>query len=1007
MSSNWWEQPELIEVNRLPMHSGMRPESEQGGAIASLSLNAEWRFKLYDSPLDVPETAWQADGCEAEKWQSTVVPSNWTLDKNVADLPIYTNINMPFTNNPPYVPEKNPTGVYRREFSVPENWREKRVILYVGGAESAMQVFCNGQFVGLSKDSRLPAEFDLSGFLTAGKNTLALMVVRWSDGSYVEDQDHWWMAGVYRKVELYATAKTYLADVFAVGDYDYNNHNGILTVETQVGSQDFKADNEADFTLQFSLQDGAGKEVWRNTQTVSREFRREEWRNKVQVELPGIAAWSAETPDLYRLTVKLYCNGEWLDCRSCRVGFRRFEIRNRELLINGKMVYIKGVNRHEHDEFTGKAVSKASMELDIKLMKQFNFNAVRTSHYPNDEYWYDLCDEYGMYVIDEANVESHANYNRLCREPRWQPAFVSRVERMVRRDRNHACIYAWSLCNESGDGPHHVAASRIAKRLDNSRLIHHEGEIKRGLEEWSKADFERNPAGLNDFVDPMYPEMKRLLEYAAHPEFGERPFITCEYCHAMGNSSGSLSDYWRVFRSHHGLQGGFIWDWVDQGLAKYSADGKKYWAYGGDYGEKIHDFDFCCNGMVFPDRTVHPAMYEFKYVVQPVHTELADDLTLKIFNDYDFINLSHLSGQWELLRNGKTVKTGDLPELTAEPKTTQFYQLPIADKEKCAVGDVVNLNVYYRLKKAAAWAESGHVIAGEQFDVTGTSASVAATVAAELPAEMVNGEVWQVVANDNDKLALKWRNQLVISQIPELNLFRAGTDNDGIRGWSGQEYKPLGLWLKAGLDKLQPALTKHEVKDNCVYTEYKFDLGSYSRTMLFYADKVKFSYKFKLSDNLPSLARVGVLGITAPGFENVCYLGRGPHENYIDRNVSAFVGRYQNTVNGMFVPYILPQENGNRTDVRFFELDNGKVQLRFTADGQVFEFGCSHFTPQDLFAAFHSCELTPRAETVFTIDVKQRGLGSGSCGPQTLEQYHVNPGEYELDFELSLTENAQ
>ena len=688
VSRNFWELPELTQVNRLPAHSCLIPfsDSDEHGINGRdevspnfLRLDGQWKFHLFAQPH---EAVWEDCG----EWKSIRVPGNWTMQE-VGDEPIYTNVQMPFENNYPLVPKDNPTGVYALNFEIPRTWAGKRIVMHFGGVESYCEVFLNGEFIGLSKDSRLPAEFDISSKIQDGDNQLIVKVIRWSDGSYIEDQDHWWMAGIYRSVYLYCTEDAYIEDIFAHADLDLLTREGILNVDTKINfsweiGENHNYDGKTftgpqnDYLIDILLKDGK-KDLLRRSGKISCSYRQSSYRLKTQSRLGGIEPWSAENPKLYRLTITLKdSSGKVQDQRSLRVGFRNICIKNKKLLINGSAVMFKGVNRHEHDDKTGKTISRESMLADIRLLKQFNFNAVRTAHYPNDPLWYDLCDEFGIYVIDEANVEAHDNYATICRDPRWHNAISERVMNMLRRDKNHACIFAWSLGNESGNGENHAAAAGMVRAYDNSRILHHEGELK---EDWTQAKHTFRGAlnKDNDLINPMYPSIDQVISCAVESR-DPRPVILCEYSHAMGNSNGTLKEYWEAFWKYPGLQGGFIWDWVDQGILKTDEKGVDYWAYGGDFGESIHDFDFCINGMVWPDRKPHPAMYEFKKLAQPVLMEAVSTTEGRylVCNRHDFMNLSAYTLSWDLQINGvsRATDTVELPEIP--PGSSAAIQVP-------------------------------------------------------------------------------------------------------------------------------------------------------------------------------------------------------------------------------------------------------------------------------------------------------------------------------------------
>ena len=1025
VSSNLYELPELQEINRLPAHGAEIPFADMIQAFERKyeksdffrSLNGKWRFSLYRKVEDVP-----ADFLDPDfKDETTIrVPSHW--DNDSCAPPVYTNVRMPaHFPDPPCVPKDNPTGIYRREFTLPSSWKKRRVVLHVGGAESYLEVYLNGSFIGMGKDTRLASEFDLTPFVKAGKNQLVCKVIRWSDSSFIEDQDQWWLSGIYRSVYLYSTSQAYIEDLFVNGDWDVENKSGKLFCRLHAGfdlPSYLPEGPRQDFSVEMALFDRSQKLLWQDKSSLSCFFRETGYTVEKTAVLPDVQPWSAEEPVLYTLIVKfLDSEGKVLDIRSKRTGFRNIRIDGCNLLFNGKRVLIRGVNRHEHNMKTGKVLTVENMLDDIKLMKQFNFNAVRTCHYPDDPVWYDLCDEYGIYVLDEANIECHAYYARLCREPRWKNAFVTRGVRMVLRDRSHACIFGWSTCNESGNGENHEAQIAAMRALDGSRIIHHEGE---GKNPWAQVVSSLHGGRLdqNELWNPMYPHPDVLKEYSACGP--ERPAILSEYAHAMGNSSGSLCDYWDLFYSLPGLQGGFIWDWIDQGLLG-KKNGRNVLCYGGDFGEELHDFDFCCNGMLAADGRPHPGMYEFRHLVQPVKISLADGSSLKfrLKNDRNFTFLSDLSGTWTWEVDGVTVEKGVVPDFSkVAPQESVTFALAL---EKGIAGKKAFVNFSFVLKEDKAWGRKGTLLAHDQIDVTEflqlkTPGNEEISTSPEL--EKCSGKIWLknglasvVIDARNGSMLLENDGVRLSGQLFDINLFRAGTDNDGIRGVV-QARKPLYQWLEAGLDDL----TTVKLKISCGGKEEPFAvitrtlIGKDPKALIRFVQKITacrngtfvFEQDYFLPEKFPTMPRIGVSAKFLPGFEQVTYFGRGPWENYSDRNRSAQIGLYRTTVTNMYEDtYIVPQENGNRSCVEKLTLSNGKNWVCISSE-KAFEFSASHYSTADLFAARHQWELKKRKETFLYLDLAQRGIGTGSCGPQTLPQYALDEKEYHFTFELKV-----
>jgi beta-galactosidase len=1052
LSQHLWETPEITHINRLPAHSCLIPYPDQATALGRQRenspyfqlLNGTWKFDLLDRPESTDAASLGPDFDDSQ-WADIAVPANWTC-QDCADKPIYTNIKMPFENQPPLVPEENPTGIYRTAFTVPEDWQGRRTVIHFAGVESYYEVYLNGRQIGMAKDCRLASEFDISDALVAGENQLAVRVIRWSDSSYIEDQDHWWMAGIYRDVYLYSTDDAYFEDVFANGDYDVQCGDGILDIQAKLNYSMHDSGEgwpgahgpDQDFVIEAELFDATSASLVKLRETVDWSYRVSGNKAKLSARLPKVAPWSAEAPNLYTLTLTLLdAEGNVRDVRCARIGFRNVTIRNRELLINGKCVLIKGVNRHEHHEIHGKTVPLETLLADIRLLKQFNFNAVRTAHYPNDILWYELCDEYGIYVLDESNIEAHANYWNLCRDPRWRQQFLDRGTRMILRDRNHPCIIGWSMGNETGNGENHDALGDAMRALDSTRFLHHEGEVKAKWTQGGNA-YHRYRGEYNDLVDPMYPHVNDIIKWAKTTQ-DDRPFIPCEYSHAMGNSNGNLKEYWDAFETYHGLQGGFIWDWVDQGLLKTDEKGRPYWGFGGDFGETIHDFDFCINGLVWPDRTPHPAMYEFKKLTQPVGAKLVseDELRIAITNKQYFTDMSWLIGWWELLADGEPVHRGDLPELELGPGATTEITLSIPEEVDIAPSQEVHLTLHFEAAADTPWCEAGHEVAWEQFEIQDTellSTEQDAEEEATAPAVQCEETDQQIVVKAGNVCVTVGKASAAITGIaidgqpvvgagPKLNLWRATTDNDGIRGWTGQEWKPMGQWLKAGLNELACTSRSVELRaldDGSALLAFENTwVGSdadkvivHEQTVRVYGDgEIVFHNSVDVPDGLPSLPRVGVELQTPAGFEELAWFGRGPHETYIDRLAGAPVGVYEGTVDEQYVPYILPQENGNKAEVRWFTLNNGTVGARFqfgwegwARDEQIglLEFSVHHHTANDLYGCTHTNEIEDckRPETIVCIDARQRGLGTGSCGPQTLPQYCVEPGSYSFTYSI-------
>ncbi len=1037
-----WVQPELAGLGRLPARATLYPFPDVETARSLdrelspwfRSLNGDWRFRLAPRPEAI-EADFPDLGLDDSGWGVLPVPSNWTM--HGYDKPHYTNVQMPFGDAPPNVPADNPTGLYRTWIDVPADWSGRRIVLHVGGAESVLHVWVNGAPVGLGKDSRLPQEFDLTAFVTPGEQALlCCAVVKWSDASFIEDQDQWWMGGIHREVFLYATGQTWIDDVFALAELQDNLVDGRLTVTARLGFAGVPRDG---WRVSAQLFDTAGRPVL--DAPLSKAVRADPATHNpyygplnevtLTADLAAPAAWSSESPALYTLVVSLHDgDGPAVEATSCRVGFRSVRLGDRALLINGKAVRIAGMNRHEHHPVRGKAITRDDMIADILLMKRFNVNAVRTSHYPNAEAWYDLCDEYGLYLVDEANVEAHAYLHQLCRDPRYAAQFLERGLRMVERDKNHPSVIAWSLGNESGYGPNHDAMAGWIRRRDPSRVLHYEGAVWG----WDKALHSGFTPGLpvpgagksvSDLICPMYPSIESLVAWAeADDPDDRRPMILCEYSHAMGNSNGSLADYWDAFEANPGLQGGFIWEWADHGILQHTADGRPYMAYGGDFGDTPNDVNFCCDGIIGADRVPHPGLWEFKALAQPVAVTWDDEAAgrLRIRNKRDFTSLGDLTASWVLEVDGVAVAGGELPALPIAPGKSDVVTLPLPERSP---GEAF-LTVRFSLSKATPWAPAGHEVAIVQLDLEhlashqvegrrdagGTGLPVETMETADGVRVSVAGLEAEFSAAGGGLARLSWRNHPILAAGPRLQLWRGATDNDGIKGWTGQRRKGLGRWLEAGLNDLvfHPAtLAVEQTPDGATITvtqvvgcaaaeEAVIHTHAYDLTR---DGRLAVRNRFRVDAALKDLPRLGVTLTLPDDFEALEWFGPGPFETYSDRRRAATVGRWSGTVSGQYVPYVLPQEHGNKTALRWIELTGDAAAVRFTPSAPC-EGSATRFTPHDLFAARHTTDLTPRAEVIVNLDVGQRGLGTGSCGPDTLARYLIGPGDHALDFEIAV-----
>lgn len=981
-----WENPVVTQWHRLPAHVPLRSwRDEQAAREGSASpahrlLNGAWRFSFFPRPEAVPES-WLYEDCADAV--TMPVPSNWQMQG--FDTPIYTNVTYPILVTPPTVPQENPTGCYSLTFEVSAAaLAEGQTRIVFDGVNSAFHLWCNGQWVGYSQDSRLPAEFDLSAFLQVGENRLAVMVLRWCDGSYLEDQDMWRMSGIFRDVSLQHKPATRIDDFHLSTHLNAELNHARLEVDVQL------AGAFTDCRVAVTLWRGDEK-IAEAQQTPGGKIvdERGAWAERLSVTLPVSAPllWSAETPHLYRLTLTLLDGqGSVLEAEACDVGFRKVEIDNGLLKLNGKPLLIRGVNRHEHHPELGQAIDEATMRRDIELMKQHNFNAVRCSHYPNHPRWYQLCDRYGLYVIDEANIETHGMVpmSRLADDPRWLPAMSERVTRMVQRDRNHPSIIIWSLGNESGYGANHDALYRWLKTTDPTRPVQYEG------------------GGANtaatDIVCPMYARVDQDQPFPAVPKWsikkwiglpGEtRPLILCEYAHAMGNSFGGFAKYWQAFRAMPRLQGGFVWDWVDQALSKTTADGQRVWAYGGDFGDTPNDRQFCMNGLVFPDRTPHPALYEAQRAQQFFQFRLLSTtpLVIEIESEYLFRATDNEYLCWRVERDGELLAQGELTlELAAQGK--QRVELPLPALT-AAPGEVwLNVDVYQRA--ATDWSAANHRCAWDQWRLpsplwvapraaTGTRPTLVVSEQHYLISH--RQQRWQFCRRSGNLLQW-WRDEQPTLRAPLMDSFtRAPLDNDiGISEVTRIDPNAwVERWKAAGMYELTADLLYCEVEEQAAEIVLatghawqgagKTAFVSHKRWRIDGDSVLHADVTVQVATDVPPPARIGLVCQLADVHERVSWLGLGPHENYPDRKLAARQGAWTLPLAALHTPYIFPGENGLRCDTRSLRYGAHRI------DG-MFHFSLSRYSDQQLRDATHHHLLQEEEGCWLHLDAFHMGVG--------------------------------
>ncbi|UCC41702.1 MAG: DUF4981 domain-containing protein [Candidatus Aminicenantes bacterium] len=1012
-----WENPAVIGQNKEPGHCTYVPFADEETALKNnpvlspfyKSLNGTWKFNWVRRPSDRPKHFYN-DKYDVSQWNTIKVPGNWELQG--FGVPVYTNTDYPFPPDPPHIPhDYNPVGSYRRNFTIPDSWNGRQVFLHFGGVKSAMYVWVNGRKVGYSQGSKTPAEFNITEYLRKGENMLAMEVYRFSDGAYLEDQDYWKMSGVERDVFLFSTPNVMIRDFFVLGELDDTYADGLLKVEIQVKNHLTRTIN--DHHIQMELFDSDNEPIFESPEIKKLDFSglgEREISFNIVVKKPE--KWAAETPNIYSLILSLLDNNErTIEVVSCKVGFRKVEIKGGQLLVNGVPVSIKGVNRHEHDPVKGRYVEEASMLRDIRLMKQFNINAVRTSHYPNTPRWYELCDEHGLYLIDEANIESHGiGYDpgkTLGNNPEWKTAHLDRTIRMVERDKNHPSIIIWSLGNEAGDGVNFEATYNWIKERDPSRPVQYERAGTRPH---------------TDIVCPMYCQIQHLKEFL-RKGLNNRPLIMCEYAHAMGNSGGNLQKYWNFFEEHKELQGGFIWDWVDQGLLKKNEDGKDFWAYGGDFGPPgtPSDKNFCINGLVFPDRKPHPHIWEVKKVYQPIKVKPIDleRGKIEILNKYDFLNLGIIEMKWNVTADDEKIAEGKLPSLDIPPHISKVIDLPIP-KIHPKAGVEYFLKLSFIKKLGTALMSKGHEVGWEQFKLP-YHIPLNKTDLSGLPKIMLEEteDLFQL-KGDNlnvvfDKKKGKIRSVLfkgteIVMAGPAPNFWRAPTDNDF--GW-GMPRK-LGVWRMAGAKRTTNRVTAKQISPREVRIDVVSNLPAgdsrYFTTYLIYGSgDIIITNKFQPGNvDLPEMPRFG-MNMTLPAeLDNISWYGRGPHENYWDRKTGASVAIYSGKVIDLYHPYIRPQENGNRTDIRWVAMTNDKGTGLLAVGMPLLSISAHHFIIDDFDPGNekkqrHTYHLKKRNLISLNLDYKQMGVGGDTSWGERARahpEYRLSAKEYSYSFRL-------
>ncbi|WP_428228418.1 glycoside hydrolase family 2 TIM barrel-domain containing protein [Flavobacterium sp.] len=1017
----FWQNEKINEEHREPMHASyyvfenevLAAKNDWKASKNYLDLNGIWKFKYVDSPNDLP-AAFEKSTFDDTAWDNFKIPASW--DVNGYGYPVYTNTTYDFAKyikiNPPFVPTNyNPTGVYRREITIDKSWEGKDIFLHVGTAKSNLTVWVNGVYVGYGEDGKLPSEFNLNKYVKTGKNSIVLKVMKWSDGSYLECQDFWRMSGITRDTYLVARNKAHLKDYEIIPDLDASYVNGTLKISTEFSDLN-KKDN---YTLDVQLKDGDKIIISKVVSALSE-------KQTFDFAVNNPKKWSAEIPNLYQIDFILKDKkGTIVEVIHQNVGFRKVEIKGGQLLVNGKAIYIKGVNRHETDPVTGQTVSRERMEEDIKLMKEFNINAVRMSHYPNDEYFYELCDKYGIYVVDEANIESHGmGYDitkTLGNKPDWELAHLQRMQRMVERDKNHTSIIIWSMGNEAGNGYNFYRGYLWIKNRDKSRPIQYE---RATVGAWDGKDLKYD--WDSDIIDPMYSAPNKMEEYIQANPNPDRPYIQCEYAHAMGNSMGNFKDYWDVIRKHPNFQGGFIWDMIDQSVYKKQPDGTIVFAYGGDFGPKDvpSDNNFLDNGVFSPDRKPNPHAFEMRNVYQNILTswENSATATIKVYNEFTFKDLSNVSLQWKLILDGKVANSGAIDNLDINANQSKTYALPINLEGKTFKEAFIN--VTYHLKQDEPFLPKGFEIATEQLAYKGIwkndiklEGASKITVEKKENSTVFKGDKATITFDKKNGFisGYVFNNQPVLKEGYQLrpNFWRAPNDND----FGALFMEKLVAWKEATENPTLVNWTYTVSKDNKILVKAQYSLPQVSSELeLNYEISgngellVKEQLNMDKTKEQPILPRFGMEIILPKDFSAMSYYGRGPHENYIDRNYSSQVGLYNQTVSEQFYPYIRPQETGNKTDVRWLELSNANLKITVQSD-ILLAVTALHYLNEDLDDGLkkdqrHSAELKERDLTSLKIDYKQMGVGGiDSWQAWPMEKYLLRDKTYQYQFKIT------
>ncbi len=1005
-SQTEWENPAIVDIAKEKPHThfvplASRAEDEENSSLVH-SLNGVWKFNYADRPDDRPKDFF-TPGYNDDSWKNIVVPSNW--EWKGFGVPIYTNITYPFPKNPPYIDHAyNPVGTYRTAFDVPQNFIGKDIILQFGSVTGCMYLWVNGQQAGMSKVSKSAAEFNITKYLVPGSNSIAVQVYRWHDGSYLEDQDFFRVSGIERDVSLIAKPSVAITDFNIAASLDKNYRNGLFNF-----SAVFTSAKDENFPVKISLEDADSKIIFSKTVQASVKM------SAVSAEIKNVKQWSAEHPYLYSTIVEIY-NGkkELQEVIKYKTGFRKVEIVNGNLLVNGKRILVKGVNRHEHDEVKGHVPNRQLMEKDIQMMKQFNINTVRTSHYPNDPYWYELCNKYGLYVVDEANIESHGmgatgqgswdTAKHVAYRPEWEAAHMDRIKRLYERDKNIASVILWSMGNECGNGKVFHDAYSWLKQTDNTRPVM----------------FEQAGEDTNtDIVAPMYPRLTAMKKYADDAT-KKRPFIMCEYSHAMGNSNGNFKEYWDIIRSSKNMQGGCIWDWVDQGMLMEIKNGRKSWGYGGDFGAQnfTNDENFCANGLVAADRTPHPGLYEVKKEYQNIIFKPVDvkNGLFSVTNEFNFTTLADYRFEAVVTKNGISLQTIPFTLKTAANNSENFsvaYRSFVA-----GAGEEYTVQLYAYTTKATPLVPVNFEVAREQFMVSGNYFAAKKMEGPSLTVTQKGKNIEFSAGDVTGSFNLEngnWnyyslKKQSLINKLPQPYFWRAFTDND----YGNNAHNIMGVWRTAHVNRQVLSVKVLNNTNDSLVLEVKYLLTDINApyTISYFVDAagaVTVGAALDISGlQTPELPRFGMRIELPKQYDRLSYYGRGPWENYADRNTASFIGIYNSTVKDQYTPYIRPQENGYKTDVRWLVLQNNSGSGIKIEGMQPVCFSALHNYTEDFDPGLtkknqHIADITERNFVVLQIDLKQRGVGGdNSWGALPHDEYRLTEKKFSYAYKISL-----